>query len=98
MMAAVLRHWSFDLPPTVRALGERIAREHGKTFAALVSGTGTRSKTIALARHRWIAITKWTLGLSYPEAGRMFGLDHTTVISACKKIEALLAEEWRATP
>jgi chromosomal replication initiator protein len=50
-----------------------------------------RSATLAKTR----AIAMWRvrqLGLSYPEIGRLFGRDHTSVIAAVRKIDATLPE------
>jgi chromosomal replication initiation ATPase DnaA len=46
------------------------------------------------ARHRFLALMKWSTDLSYPEVGRMIGVDHTTVMLACEKVELLLMKEY----
>ena len=79
------------LPLSVRAAGERIAAEHGLTFARMASRS--RLATTVRARHRWWAATKWSLGLSYPETGALFGVDHTTVMAAVRKVETQLEQE-----
>jgi chromosomal replication initiator protein len=49
-----------------------------------------RHKSIAFARHVAMYLCKARLKASYPEIGRAFGnRDHTTVISAVRKVEAL---------
>jgi DnaA-like protein len=84
--------WVTRLPPCVRATGERIAREHGLTFAQIASRR--RYAQIVAAKHRWWIVTKWTLGLSYPETARLFGgLDHTSVMHAQKNVSAMLERE-----
>ena len=48
-----------------------------------------RHKTVAFARHVAMYLCKQRLKCSFPELGRAFGgRDHTTVISAVRKIEA----------
>jgi len=47
-----------------------------------------RHKTVAFARHVAMYLCKQRLKCSFPELGRAFGgRDHTTVMSACRKIE-----------
>ena len=76
----------------VGALGAvtRIAREHGVSLETLVSRD--RHRHAALARHHAWAVIRWTLALSYPEIGRMFGVDHCTVIQGIRKFERHLSE------
>lgn len=40
-------------------------------------------------------LSRVVLGLSYPEVGVAFGRDHTTVMSACKRIAAQRAKDPR---
>jgi chromosomal replication initiator protein len=48
-----------------------------------------RHKGIALARHVAMYLCKQRLRVSFPELGRAFCKDHTTVISAVRKVTAL---------
>ena len=48
-----------------------------------------RHRTIALARHVAMYLGKQRLGVSFPELGRAFGKDHTTVMSAVRKVGEL---------
>lgn len=61
-----------------------LIRPRGVTIEDIISRN--RHKNIAAARHEimyWIrAKLKW----SYPEIGKLFQRDHTTVLSACRKI------------
>ena len=51
--------------------------------------TEDRHKTVAFARHVAMYLCKQRLKCSFPERGRAFGgRDHTTVMSAVRKIEA----------
>ena len=50
---------------------------------------GDRHKTPARARHIAMHITHMLLpGMSFPEIGGAFGVDHSTVMSACRKVAA----------
>jgi chromosomal replication initiator protein len=52
-----------------------------------------RHKSVAFARHVAMYLCKQRLKCSFPELGRAFGnRDHTTVMSAVRKIEALRTE------
>ena len=48
-----------------------------------------RHKTTALARHVAMYLCKKRLSVSFPELGRAFGKDHTTVMSAVRKVQTL---------
>jgi chromosomal replication initiator protein len=53
-----------------------------------------RHKSIAFARHVAMYLCKQRLKCSFPELGRAFGnRDHTTVISAVRKVESLRASD-----
>lgn len=54
----------------------------------------SRSKGIVLARQVAMHLIRELTGASLPEIGRQFGgKDHTTVVHACRKIKALLAQD-----
>lgn len=72
--------------PGLDRLIEAVSRRTHVTFAAIV-GTD-RHKNTARARHIGMALAH-EAGNSYPEIGRAFGnRDHTTVMSAVRKIKA----------
>jgi chromosomal replication initiator protein len=53
-----------------------------------------RHKSVAFARHVAMYLCKQRLKCSFPELGRAFGnRDHTTVISAVRKVEALRSSD-----
>lgn len=52
-----------------------------------------RHKTTAFARHVAMYLCKQKLPVSFPEVGRAFGKDHTTVMSAVRKVEALREQD-----
>lgn len=51
-----------------------------------------RSARITLIRHIAMWLLRNFTPMSYPEIGRIFGRDHTTVICAVKRVEKLRAE------
>lgn len=55
-----------------------------------------RHRTPAAARQCCMFVVRSQLGLSFPEIGREFARDHTTVISACRRVDKLLSkgEPW----
>lgn len=63
----------------------QIARKHGVAPNDLL--VTTRHTREARARHELIALVTWTAGLSTPQAGRLFEIDHTSVVAQCLKRE-----------
>lgn len=48
-----------------------------------------RYADVVRARHEvWYAVRQ-TLGFSYPHIGRIFGVDHSTVLHACRRVSGL---------
>lgn len=52
-----------------------------------------RHKSVSFARQLAVYLCRTILGLSYPELGRAFGRDHTTMISACRRIERVCTSD-----
>jgi chromosomal replication initiator protein len=53
-----------------------------------------RHKSVAFARHVAMYLCRQRLGASFPELGRAFGnRDHTTVMSAVRRVEALRSKD-----
>lgn len=73
-------------------LAQRIAREGRVTVTDMLGRSKLRS--VVRARHRFCAVVRSSLGLSYPEIGRLIGRDHTTVMNAVKQYEDELAREY----
>lgn len=72
--------------PAIREISEQVCAHFGYvTVDDVLSRDRHKSVAEARALAIWLARTK--LGLSYPELGREFGLDHTTCMSACRKVE-----------
>ena len=64
--------------------------------------SGRRQRTISLARSTAMYLVRKTTSLSYPEiAGRMGKRNHSTVISACRRVEAAIKRketfEWTSS-
>ncbi|MCA9669937.1 MAG: chromosomal replication initiator protein DnaA [Myxococcales bacterium] len=75
---------------------EAIQKEVAGYFNIKVSDLKSAKRHKAVARPRQIAmfLSRKLTGCSYPEIGTRFGgKDHSTVISACRKIEDLVAKD-----
>jgi len=71
----------------------RICSEHFTRPPEVLAGS--RMKKAAAARHHFIAVVRWSLGLSYPEIGKMLGgFDHSTIMCAERKWERVLADRF----
>lgn len=71
-------------------LRERLARLAGAAFeveAEAVAAAARGSARAALARHVAIYLAHTGLGLSFTEAGRLFGRDRCTAAYACRQVE-----------
>jgi chromosomal replication initiation ATPase DnaA len=77
------------LLPPVDAFAVKIARKYSVKLDDLlrVYSNGARRRNLMHARHELWVVTMDTLGLSYPDTGYMFGVDHTSIISARKEYE-----------
>ena len=65
--------------------------EHFSLDAALLLGSG-REKTVSMARAVAMHLARQHTGMSYPELGRAMGnKNHSTVIAACQRVEALIS-------
>lgn len=74
--------------PDWRGILAAVARKFGLKPEEIISPS--RKPELVLARQMTMYLCRRNLGLSYPELGRMLGgKDHSTVMHAIKKIEAL---------
>ena len=82
-----------DLPlrETAWIILSRVERKHGFTVGALQTRLKTRA--ICTARDEAMSLIRKRLGWSYPQIGRFFNKDHSTVIYAVRRHEALMAEQ-----
>lgn len=55
-----------------------------------------RHKSLAFARQLAMYLCRTILKLSYPELGRAFGRDHSTVIHSCQKMARVCASDGAA--
>ena len=69
-------------------LVNQVALEYDVSPEDLISGG--RTKCLAEARHVLFFLARELTSLSYPELGRAFGRDHTTVLSAVHRVQANL--------
>jgi chromosomal replication initiation ATPase DnaA len=78
------------LPPPIDAFAEKIAKKYFVRSEDLrrVYRNGARRKNLMLARHELWVVTMDTFDLSYPDTGYLFGVDHTSVMSARKEYES----------
>lgn len=83
-------------PPRVslRDIKVVITREFGISLAELIGPM--RNARYVIPRHIAMWLSRTMMPMSMPELGRRFGgRDHTTVLNACRKIDALkLSPEW----
>jgi chromosomal replication initiator protein len=63
------------------------ARHFGVATTEILGAS--RFQTIAMARHVAMYLSRETRA-SFPEIGRAFGRDHTTVMNACRKVAGFL--------
>ena len=73
--------------PAIQAICEEVAAHFGYVTAEEIAGRG-RSKSEADARAVAMWLARQRFKLSYPEVGREFSRDHTTVMSAVAKAES----------
>lgn len=84
--------YSSNTRPTVDKIQRACAKEFGITIDEILSKR--RSRAIARPRQVAMYLSKQLTTRSLPDIGRRFGgRDHTTVIHAVKRIEALRAED-----
>jgi chromosomal replication initiation ATPase DnaA len=77
----------------MRRIANDVARRLGVPYDRVVATRETRQRRyraplVVLARQVAMWLARQLLGASYPEVGRFFHVDHTTVISACRRVEA----------
>ena len=83
----------FLTQPTAQLTVEAVQKEVANYFNVKLADLKSTSRHQSVARPRQIAmyLARKLCKASYPDLGQRFGgKDHTTVLSACRKIEALL--------
>jgi chromosomal replication initiator protein len=81
-----------QLPNRLQPTSEDVIRAVAEHFGLRPVELKGRRRHRAISRPRQIAmwLCRKVLGKSYPEIGRDFGKDHSTVISACRKVDDLI--------
>jgi hypothetical protein len=78
------------VPYALLTLIARTATLHQVAIHGVLSPS--RSPSLVRARDHAMALIRWSTGLSFPEIGRLFDRDHTSVIAAVDRYEVLLNE------
>lgn len=77
-------------PVAVEKIVNAAAEHFGVTPTAILASG--REKTVSIARAVAMYLARLHTGMSYPEIGRAIGnKNHSTVIAACQRVEALMA-------
>lgn len=77
-------------PVPVERIVAAVAEHFGLTSSALMGSS--REKTTSTARAIAMHLARQHTGMSFPELGRAFGgKNHSTVIAACQRVEAMVA-------
>ncbi len=71
--------------PPIREICATVAAHYGLEADALLARDRHKSVWEARSIAIWLARRKY--GLSYPELGREFGLDHTSCINSVQRVE-----------
>lgn len=71
--------------PPIRPILERIAKEYQIPVDIIIGPS--KKREIVRIRHLAMYRARVETGRSYPDIGRMFNRDHTSVISACRKMK-----------
>gem|GEM_PF-3703701 len=81
----------------IRSASDRIVETTAKVFS--ISSEEIKEKTrrvgVAIPRQVAIYLLREVLKLSYPSIGRIFDMDHTTVIYAHRKVETVIKKDER---
>jgi chromosomal replication initiator protein len=84
------------IPHRVLQMIKAVAWDHGVSVAEIL-GNGRRARICAARRDAMRAVRWMDFGdgrqPSYPQIGRWFGRDHTTVIHACQGYEPPVEEQ-----
>lgn len=91
IVARKLRLWRAER--VARAIAHSYGHELHDLFAS-----GRTHPTVSAARHHLWAVLRATLDLSFPELGRVFGTDHSTIMYGVRKFERTLAAAYAPPP
>lgn len=76
--------------PAIVRIQEEVCAHFGVNLVSLKGAT--RRKRVLIPRQIAMYIARESTGASYPELGRHFNRDHTTVIHACEQVERRLGD------
>lgn len=76
---------------TVDRILEKVSQKYGVSVEDIKSRK--RTKEIALVRHRSVYIIRKLTDLSLPAIGKLFGRDHTTIMSSLDTVEREMAKD-----
>jgi hypothetical protein len=74
----------------IQSIAQAVGHIFGGMSAEEVLSKRRRSATTVLARHVTLFVARAELGLSYSEAARCVGCDHTSVMHGVKRVAALI--------
>lgn len=81
-----------NIQPKIKMIQRVVATHYGVTVADIVSAR--RTADVVMPRHVAMFVAKRMTGRSLPEIGRRFGMrDHTSVLSAVRKIRRLCSAQ-----
>ena len=75
----------FERTPTDVMIDESRARN---VDPAAVTNTSNRARPVIAARHAIAHILRVDHRMSYPKIGQVLGMDHSSVMYACRKVAA----------
>lgn len=81
------------MTPSIAQIQAVACQQFGVTMLDMLSDR--RGKTCTRARHVAMWLARHTTFCSFPEIGRAFRRDHTTVMVACRAIDELREHDWR---
>lgn len=79
------------MKPIVTVICETVGRHYHVSVDDIESSVKT--KTVCLARAVAMYVVRTKLGFSWNELGTEFHRDHTTGMSACKRVRRIMADE-----
>lgn len=83
-------HGSESTVVTVDRIFDRVSRKYGVTVGELKSKE--RKRNVAQARHVCIYLIRKMTGMSFPDIGKLFGRDHSTVMASNNFIDSEVKE------
>jgi chromosomal replication initiator protein len=79
------------LGPSIRAIQDAVCEVFGVSWVDLISNR--RAGPVVHARHAAMWLARWHTFASYPEIGRAFRRDHTSIIHGVSRVEERMARD-----